>query len=138
MIDADGILHDFRLPCGIPSASIIYTDTYENDLEPGCRTDPHGSRIHRHSGETGAHPKSSARFDCWRSGQAPDCSGRYDARFPGGAPAAHGSKPVTLVDTSVWVNHLRHGDARLAQLLTDNGAGLHPFVQGEIAAGNLK
>jgi predicted nucleic acid-binding protein len=45
---------------------------------------------------------------------------------------------VTLVDTSVWVNHLRHGDARLAQLLTDNGAGLHPFVQGEIAAGNLK
>jgi predicted nucleic acid-binding protein len=45
---------------------------------------------------------------------------------------------VTLVDTSVWVNHLRQGDARLAQLLTDGEAGLHPFVLGEIAAGNLK
>jgi predicted nucleic acid-binding protein len=45
---------------------------------------------------------------------------------------------VTLVDTSVWVNHLRRGDARLAQLLTGGEVGLHPFVLGEIAAGNLK
>jgi predicted nucleic acid-binding protein len=45
---------------------------------------------------------------------------------------------VILVDTSVWVNHLRQGDAILAQLLTDGEAGLHPFVLGEIAAGNLE
>jgi len=45
---------------------------------------------------------------------------------------------VTLVDTSVWVNHFRQGDARLAQLLTNGEAGLHPFVLGEIAAGHLK
>ena len=41
------------------------------------------------------------------------------------------------VDTSVWVDHLRGGDAALAELL-ERGAVLgHPFVIGEIACGNL-
>jgi predicted nucleic acid-binding protein len=44
---------------------------------------------------------------------------------------------VTLADTSVWVNHFRRGDAKLARLLTEEEAGLHPFVIGELAAGNL-
>lgn len=44
---------------------------------------------------------------------------------------------MILVDTSVWVDHLRSGDARLAGLL-ERGAVLgHPFVVGEIACGNL-
>jgi hypothetical protein len=45
---------------------------------------------------------------------------------------------VVLVDTSAWVDHFRRGEAGLAQLLLDEEAGLHPFVLGEIAAGNLK
>jgi predicted nucleic acid-binding protein len=45
---------------------------------------------------------------------------------------------VVLVDTSVWIDHFRRGEAGLAQLLLDEEAGLHPFVLGEIAAGNLK
>ena len=44
---------------------------------------------------------------------------------------------MILVDTSVWVDHLRSGDAQLAELL-DRGAVLgHPFVIGEIACGGL-
>ena len=44
---------------------------------------------------------------------------------------------MILVDTSVWVDHLRGGDAALAELL-ERGAVLgHPFVIGEIACGNL-
>jgi len=44
---------------------------------------------------------------------------------------------VILVDTSVWVDHLRSGDDNLARLL-DNGAVLtHPWVIGELALGNL-
>jgi len=44
---------------------------------------------------------------------------------------------VILVDTSVWVDHLRSGDAALRSLL-DNGAVLaHPWVIGELALGNL-
>jgi predicted nucleic acid-binding protein len=45
---------------------------------------------------------------------------------------------VTLVDTSVWLNHFRRRDATLTRLLADNLVALHPFVLGEIAAGNLR
>jgi hypothetical protein len=45
---------------------------------------------------------------------------------------------VTLVDTSVWVDHFRRGDPCLARLLADGEVALHQFVMGEIAAGNLK
>jgi len=44
---------------------------------------------------------------------------------------------MTLVDTSIWIDHFRLPDARLAQLLTTNSARVHPFVLGELAAGNL-
>ena len=44
---------------------------------------------------------------------------------------------MILVDTSVWVDHLRSGNAQLAELL-ERGAVLgHPFVVGEIACGSL-
>jgi predicted nucleic acid-binding protein len=45
---------------------------------------------------------------------------------------------VILVDTSVWIDHLRRGDHVLQRLL--EGAAqveMHPFVLGEIALGNL-
>ena len=45
---------------------------------------------------------------------------------------------MVLVDTSVWVDHLHRGEAGLSRLLLDEAAGLHPFVLGELAAGNLK
>jgi hypothetical protein len=45
---------------------------------------------------------------------------------------------VILADTSVWVDHLRHGNARLAALLREGQVAGHPFVTGEIALGHLK
>jgi len=45
---------------------------------------------------------------------------------------------VILVDTSVWVQHLRAVDKALVRLL-DLGLVLgHPFVTGELALGNLR
>jgi predicted nucleic acid-binding protein len=44
---------------------------------------------------------------------------------------------VILVDTSVWVDHLREGNATLVRLLQRGEALAHPFVVGEIALGNL-
>jgi len=45
---------------------------------------------------------------------------------------------VILVDTSVWVNHLRERDEKLADFL-DQGMVLgHPFVTGELALGDLR
>ena len=44
---------------------------------------------------------------------------------------------MILVDTSVWVDHLRRGDARLVDLLERSAVIMHPFVVGEIACGSL-
>jgi predicted nucleic acid-binding protein len=44
---------------------------------------------------------------------------------------------LILVDTSVWVDHLRRRDAQLANLLDANSVLMHPFVVGEIACGSL-
>ena len=45
---------------------------------------------------------------------------------------------MILVDTSVWVDHLRTGDAALAGLLDAGNVLAHPFVIGELACGNLR
>ncbi len=45
---------------------------------------------------------------------------------------------MVLVDTSVWVNHLRRGDIQLEELLLDGEVVCHPFVIGELACGNIK
>ena len=45
---------------------------------------------------------------------------------------------MILVDTSVWVEHLRKGNPRLAKLLENAEVACHPFVIGELACGNLK
>ena len=45
---------------------------------------------------------------------------------------------MILVDTSVWIDHLRTGDAGLADLLDSGLALTHPLVIGELAMGNLR
>lgn len=45
---------------------------------------------------------------------------------------------MVLVDTSVWVDHLRKGNHRLVELLEEGLVCCHPFVIGEIACGSLK
>lgn len=45
---------------------------------------------------------------------------------------------MILVDSSVWIDHLRRGDARLAALLETGLVLTHPFVIGELAMGHLR
>ena len=45
---------------------------------------------------------------------------------------------MILVDTSVWVDHLRRGNQRLTALLDGGLVLVHPFVVGELALGGLK
>ena len=45
---------------------------------------------------------------------------------------------MILVDTSVWVDHLREGTPALGAALEQGWVLTHPFVLGELACGNLK
>ena len=45
---------------------------------------------------------------------------------------------MILVDTSVWIEHLRAGNDRLKTLLFDEQVLCHPFVVGELACGSLQ
>jgi len=45
---------------------------------------------------------------------------------------------VILVDTSVWVEHLRRDLPRLATLLQHGKVLIHPWVIGELTCGNLR
>ena len=44
---------------------------------------------------------------------------------------------MILVDTSIWIDHLRGDEEGLIQLLNDAKVLVHPFVTGELALGNL-
>ena len=45
---------------------------------------------------------------------------------------------MVLVDTAVWLSHLRQGDEELEKLLNDGQVMCHQFIIGEIACGNIK
>jgi len=45
---------------------------------------------------------------------------------------------MVLVDTSIWVAHLRQSSRQLEKLLMDAEVMCHPFIIGELACGNLK
>lgn len=45
---------------------------------------------------------------------------------------------MILVDTSVWISHLRNGNSNLEQLLNDGDVLCHPFIIEELACGNIK
>ncbi len=44
---------------------------------------------------------------------------------------------MILVDTSVWIDHLRGGDPELSSLLQSGAVLSHPWVIGELALGQL-
>ncbi|MGE5894873.1 MAG: type II toxin-antitoxin system VapC family toxin [bacterium] len=45
---------------------------------------------------------------------------------------------MVLVDTSVWVAHLRAGVPKLTTLLNDGAVACHLFIIGELACGNIR
>ncbi len=45
---------------------------------------------------------------------------------------------MVLVDTNIWINHFRKTDKNLVAVLNLGSVACHPFIIGELAAGNLK
>lgn len=44
---------------------------------------------------------------------------------------------MVLIDTSIWIDHLRKADPKLIQLLDAQQVLMHPYIIGELACGNL-
>lgn len=44
---------------------------------------------------------------------------------------------MILVDTSIWIDHLKSANRRLVALLDAEQVTVHPWVTGELACGNL-
>lgn len=44
---------------------------------------------------------------------------------------------MILVDTTVWIDHLRSAEPSLAKSLSSGQVYMHPMVVGELACGNL-
>lgn len=45
---------------------------------------------------------------------------------------------MILVDTSVWIEHFRHGNDELEGLLKAERVLIHPYVIGELVLGNFR
>jgi hypothetical protein len=45
---------------------------------------------------------------------------------------------VILVDTSIWIDHFRYGDAELSKVIEDDRLLCHPAIIGELALGSLR
>jgi predicted nucleic acid-binding protein len=45
---------------------------------------------------------------------------------------------VVIIDTSVWIDHVRSGNHIAARLLEDELVLLHPYVLGELALGTYR
>jgi len=43
-----------------------------------------------------------------------------------------------LADTSIWIDHFRHTNVRLSNLLGRRNILLHPFILGELALGHVR
>ncbi len=118
-------------------ASIMHIDMHENYHQPRrrtCRKGPETLRDYRKDGSRTS----------W-SGSANRSRERASARTPrrNGATArqrlSEKSQRVTvLVDTSVWVDHLRQGNKVFSALLEEGRVQCHPQVIGELACGNLR
>ncbi len=44
---------------------------------------------------------------------------------------------MILIDTSIWVDHFRKSEPRVAALLAAGQVAIHPFVIGEFIMGNV-
>jgi predicted nucleic acid-binding protein len=44
---------------------------------------------------------------------------------------------LILVDTSVWIDHLRNADAKLQSLLQNDQVMTHPYIRLELALGSM-
>ena len=61
----------------------------------------------------------------------------WEGRNRAPRPATSAPQVMVLADTSIWIDHFRRGDVRLAELLERGDVVMHPFIVGELLLGNV-
>src|SRR5260221_14634681 len=117
--------------------SCLWRTRHADDARARRRPRGEGSSLHRHHREIRSGPGSAQSADRARKRPTPGKTGRQRTWIEGPAPPP-GDPDVILVDTSVWLDHLRAGDKTLAGLLHSGTVLAHPFVIGDLALGNLR
>src|SRR5687767_5985152 len=106
------------------------------------RLPPCGGRpAERHPHEDRRRARRPGGLDRTREREAPGRARRFGEVPPESAPPAPVATTrgaLMLVDTSIWVDHLRHHDALLSTLLAREGVECHPFIVGELGCGQLE
>jgi len=87
-------------------------------------------------GEDGPRPRGAQGAD--RARERAPAGETWRQRTKSQDAAAARDRGVILVDTSIWIDHLRAGDNALGELLDAGQVLTHPFVVGELALGNLR
>src|SRR5882672_8215755 len=118
--------------------NVAYWCIHENHTEHRGHAPPASRQTHRGFGKnlTGPDGARSAH----RTGECPPSGSARRHREAAVADSEKARRPsgVTLVDTSVWVDHLRAGNRTLVSLLHDAEVLTHPFVIGELACGQIR
>jgi hypothetical protein len=96
-----------------------------------------GSSFYRASGAIRPYPRSAQGVDWTGKRASARATRRQRTRFEAGPAPANG-RGMIRVDTSIWIDHLRRGDATLEGLLEQQRVLAHPFVTGELSLGSLR
>ena len=114
----------------------MHTYAYAYYFDYRRKADGSSQGVDRHPGKNCVGKGRADGADRQRNRQAACCSWRHTAKVIG-----HSEKAfflVVLADTSIWIEHFRHGRTELSGNLTEGLVLMHPFVIGELACGNLK
>src|SRR5262249_48874833 len=114
------------------SASKMQNDAYAHDAEFERRTARSGASLVGNRREDRLAPRRSGGADRSRQRAAPGGARRDRAAAAADPPPPPGHAGVILVDTSVWVDHLRRGNDDLRRLLNGDEVLTHAAVIGEL------
>jgi predicted nucleic acid-binding protein len=108
---------------------------YANNHCARRRAGETGGVLHRNHGE-GSSRKRSTHASCPQR-SCPAASVARRKRSGGRSHAAAQNKRLILVDTSVWIDHLRSADQKLQSLLHNDQVMTHPYIRLELALGSM-